>query len=134
MTCNRMAIATSAALHERDCEPEGFRWIIVDDRAELGVRVDPVRRRWRTAHGGGVQLHAGAAPGLPHRPARRGRWREVLNTDSVMYGGSNAGNAGVVVAVKYLIHDLNFHLFQQVYALLFSCVVYILIHLQLLQK
>jgi 1,4-alpha-glucan branching enzyme len=25
-----------------------------------------------------------------------GRWREVLNTDSAVYGGSNVGNAGEV--------------------------------------
>ena len=32
--------------------------------------------------------------GLP----RRGRWREVLNTDSVLYGGSGVGNLGAVEA------------------------------------
>src|SRR6185312_1704271 len=28
-----------------------------------------------------------------------GRWREVLNTDAAIYGGSNTGNAGAVSAV-----------------------------------
>ena len=32
--------------------------------------------------------------GLP----RAGRWREVLNTDAALYGGSNRGNAGVIQA------------------------------------
>ena len=32
--------------------------------------------------------------GLPHA----GRWREVLNTDAVEYGGSGVGNLGEVVA------------------------------------
>jgi 1,4-alpha-glucan branching enzyme len=27
---------------------------------------------------------------------RPGRWRELLNTDSAFYGGSNMGNGGVV--------------------------------------
>ena len=27
-----------------------------------------------------------------------GAWREVLNTDSTFYGGSNVGNAGLVTA------------------------------------
>jgi 1,4-alpha-glucan branching enzyme len=27
-----------------------------------------------------------------------GTWREVLNTDAALYGGSNVGNAGAVVA------------------------------------
>jgi 1,4-alpha-glucan branching enzyme len=29
-----------------------------------------------------------------------GRWREVLNTDAAIYGGSNAGNAGLVDAFE----------------------------------
>jgi len=33
--------------------------------------------------------------GLP----RAGRWREVLNTDAVSYGGSGVGNLGVIEAV-----------------------------------
>ena len=33
--------------------------------------------------------------GLP----RAGRWREVLNTDAVIYGGSGVGNFGGVEAV-----------------------------------
>ena len=33
--------------------------------------------------------------GLP----RAGRWREVLNTDAVSYGGSGVGNLGGVEAV-----------------------------------
>jgi 1,4-alpha-glucan branching enzyme len=34
--------------------------------------------------------------GLPHA----GRWREVLNTDAVIYGGSGVGNLGAVTAVE----------------------------------
>jgi 1,4-alpha-glucan branching enzyme len=40
--------------------------------------------------------HSGYVIGLP----RPGRWREVLNTDSALYGGSNMGNEGGVVAGK----------------------------------
>ena len=29
-----------------------------------------------------------------------GAWREVLNTDAALYGGSNAGNAGRVSATR----------------------------------
>ena len=36
--------------------------------------------------------------GLP----RAGRWREVLNTDAVTYGGSGVGNFGGVEAVPEL--------------------------------
>ena len=27
------------ALHARDCEPEGFEWLIADDQPELGLRL-----------------------------------------------------------------------------------------------
>ncbi len=30
--------------------------------------------------------------------SRRGRWREALNSDAQIYGGSNAGNLGGVIA------------------------------------
>jgi 1,4-alpha-glucan branching enzyme len=29
-----------------------------------------------------------------------GRWREVLNTDAAIYGGSNVGNAGEVATLN----------------------------------
>jgi 1,4-alpha-glucan branching enzyme len=38
--------------------------------------------------------HLGYRVGLPHA----GRWRELLNTDSVQYGGSGVGNLGSVIA------------------------------------
>jgi 1,4-alpha-glucan branching enzyme len=42
---------------------------------------------------------------LPHRDyqiglPRAGRWREVLNTDAAVYGGSGVGNLGVIEAVS----------------------------------
>ena len=36
---------------------------------------------------------------VPGRPARAGRWREVLNTDAAIYGGSGVGNFGGIEAV-----------------------------------
>jgi 1,4-alpha-glucan branching enzyme len=41
---------------------------------------------------------------MPHNDYRvglplAGRWREVLNTDAAIYGGSGLGNLGVVTAV-----------------------------------
>ena len=41
---------------------------------------------------------------LPHQEYRlglpqAGRWREVLNTDAAIYGGSGVGNLGVIEAV-----------------------------------
>ena len=51
--------------------------------------------RRHAAGAGGLQFHPGAAPRLPHRRAARpARWREMLNTDAAIYGGSNMGNGG----------------------------------------
>ena len=59
------------ALHARDCEAEGFRWIVVNDDVAVGVRVPAQRRRRRPAGRRRLQFHARAAPRLSHRPARR---------------------------------------------------------------
>jgi hypothetical protein len=39
--------------------------------------------------------HVDYRVGLPHA----GRWREILNTDAAVYGGSGAGNMGSIEAV-----------------------------------
>ena len=85
------------ALHGRDCEPEGFEWLIVDDKA------NSVFAWLRKAPGGNpvavitnftpVQRDFYEVP-LPHA----GRWREVLNSDAAIYGGSGKGNGGWVEA------------------------------------
>ena len=95
--CNRLYRA-ERALHERDCESAGFRWIVVDDAAHSVFA-------WaRFAAEGACAVIAAAnftpvprtnyRMGLPHG----GRWREILNTDASAYGGSNVGNAGGVTA------------------------------------
>ncbi|MBP6796691.1 MAG: 1,4-alpha-glucan branching protein GlgB [Luteimonas sp.] len=85
------------ALHARDCEGEGFEWLIVDD-AENSVFA------WlRKAPGAApVAVIANMTPApqaryrvpLPHD----GQWREILNSDAECYGGSGRGNLGGVLA------------------------------------
>ena len=36
-----------------------------------------------------------------------GRWREVLNSDSAIYGGSNVGNGGEVHTLDGLVPELS---------------------------
>ena len=95
--CNRHYRA-QRALHERDCEPDGFRWIEVNDR-ESSVFA------WLRFGGDGAPPVVAIANFTPvPRDAYRiglplpGRWREILNTDSAAYGGSDRGNAGGVDA------------------------------------
>jgi 1,4-alpha-glucan branching enzyme len=42
--------------------------------------------------------------GLP----RPGEWREVLNSDAGLYGGSNVGNFGGVTAEDYNMHNQSY--------------------------
>jgi hypothetical protein len=59
------------ALHARDCEAEGFRWIVVDDASQSVFAWLRHGRRGEPPVAVVMQLHAGRARRLPHRPARR---------------------------------------------------------------
>ena len=80
------------ALHVGDYSPEGFRWI---DCADHGNSVLVFSRHDPDAHRHALVVmnltpnpHHGYRVGLP----LPGRWKEVLNTDAAVYGGSNVGN------------------------------------------
>ena len=86
------------ALHERDCEPEGFRWLVVDDAASSVFA-------WARFGGEGSRPVVAAfnftpVPRHDYRIAlpQGGHWQEILNTNGGYYGGSNLGNAGRVCA------------------------------------
>jgi 1,4-alpha-glucan branching enzyme len=86
------------ALHARDCEGEGFEWLIADD-AENSVyawlRKAPGERPVAVVSNFTPVPREGYRAPLPHA----GRWREILNTDAGVYGGSGMGNHGAVEAV-----------------------------------
>jgi 1,4-alpha-glucan branching enzyme len=92
------------ALHERDSIPTGFRWVVGDDTANsvfvflrqgsddqpvvlVVCNMTPVPR-------------LGYGIGVP----RPGYWRELLNTDAAIYGGSNMGNNGGSETVPRQMH------------------------------
>ena len=91
------------ALHARDAEPDGFRWVVGDDRANSVYA-------WLRQAGSGPPLLvvANLTPvprhdyrvGVPHA----GHWRELLNTDAALYGGSNLGNGGGAWAEPWPLH------------------------------
>lgn len=85
------------ALHARDCEPEGFEWVLVDAGA------DSVFAWVRRAPGAPpIVVISHFTPQLRHGYRMRlpsgGRWREVMNSDAAEYGGSGTGNMGIVTA------------------------------------
>ena len=85
------------ALHELDFSQNGFRWIDCRD-AEQSV-VSFVRYA-RDGSFVAVVLNFTPVPRKAYRlglPAA-GRYREILNSDSGYYGGSDIGNAGEIIA------------------------------------
>ncbi len=85
------------ALYVNDARPDGFQWIDGNDAegstyswvrkgkpgdaaVVMVCNMTPVERQMRL--------------GLP----ARGAWREILNTDSALYGGENRGNLGGLLA------------------------------------
>ena len=86
------------ALHQMDCEPQGFEWIDCND-VEQSVFV--WRRRARNP-ADEVVVVINFTPVIRHRYriglSREGAWSERLNTDAAEYGGSGVGNLGQVRA------------------------------------
>ncbi len=84
------------ALYEEDCSHEGFRWVDCNDiencvmsflRQSRGQR----RQALVICNFTPVPRHAYRI-GVP----QRGFWREILNSDATVYGGSGQGNLGGV--------------------------------------
>ena len=92
------------ALHERDFDPGGFQWI---DVADADNSVVSLIRRGRAPED--VIVAAFNFTPVPRQnyqigiPAG-GRWRELLNGDAPLYGGSGIGNMGGVDAVPVAMH------------------------------
>lgn len=87
------------SLHARDCEPDGFEWLAADD-ADTSVYA------WARHSGDAtpsVVIVSNFTP-IPRQSyalafPRPGHWREVLNSDAVLYGGSGVGNMGTIMAL-----------------------------------
>jgi len=93
------------ALHELDFSPEGFEWI---DCCDSENSVMSILRRSRSDPDRMVVIVLNFTPvprynymmGVP----RRGHWREILNSDAALYGGSEQGNMGGVDASPIPLH------------------------------
>ena len=97
--------AALPALHVKDCDHLGFRWVVLHD-ADQSVYA------WlRFGHFGQkpvlVVCNFTPVPRHEYRlgVSQDGPWREVLNSDSERYGGSNVGNGGTVQAHAIPSHD-----------------------------
>ncbi len=86
------------ALHGRDCEPEGFEWLVVDDRQAsvfAWLRKCPGHPPVAVVCNMTPMAHGHYRLPLPHD----GVWREIVNSDAASYGGSGQGNLGRIEAI-----------------------------------
>lgn len=91
------AYRTLPALHARDCEGEGFEWLVVDDALAsvfAWARKAPGARTVVVVSNMTPTLHGQYRLPFPEN----GTWREALNSDAGHYGGSGQGNLGEVTA------------------------------------
>src|SRR5215470_8419870 len=90
---------TLPALYERDCDSGGFEWLIMDD-ADRSVFAW-LRKGSRERDCCVVivnftpQVYTDYRVEVPFS----GTWREILNSDSALYGGSNVGNEGAATTL-----------------------------------
>lgn len=92
-----------AALHSTDSDPNGFRWVVQDDRDNsvfAFVRQKPGSPTVLVVANLTPVPRSGYRLGVPGA----GTWREALNSDSAFYGGSGVGNGGGVRAIDAASH------------------------------
>ena len=96
------------AMHQQDFESGGFEWIDCHDWEDSTISFI---RKGKHSHDSILVVcnltpvvRLGYTLGVP----RGGFWREVLNSDSQLYGGSNQGNSGGVDALPFPSHGRDY--------------------------
>jgi len=97
------------ALHELDCDPEGFAWVDASDTASsvmsfLRIAANPVARPVLVVTNSTPVPREHYSVGVP----TGGRWIELANSDAEPYGGSGWGNMGGVSAIEEPMHGRPF--------------------------
>jgi 1,4-alpha-glucan branching enzyme len=85
----------STALHTLDCSPNGFAWVEGGDQEQSVFSFER-----RGSDGKIAVVVSNMTPVVRHDycvgVSQGGVWRELMNTDAAIYGGSNIGNGGHV--------------------------------------
>jgi len=102
--------AGEPALHVLDNDSSGFGWLVVDDYQNSVYAY--CRNGGPEAAMVIVVSNFTPVPRMRYRfgVPRGGVWREILNTDAEVYGGSNLGNGGWVSATAPGSHGMPFSL------------------------
>ncbi|WP_322517863.1 1,4-alpha-glucan branching protein GlgB [Rhodopseudomonas palustris] len=95
------------ALHQLDCDPFGFEWVITEDSARNVFawmrKGNDTRARCLVI----ANFSPNVYPDYRVRVPFPGRWREVFNSDAATYGGGNVGNGGEVRTLDGLVPELS---------------------------
>jgi 1,4-alpha-glucan branching enzyme len=102
--------AGEPALHELDCDAEGFEWIDANDWEESAISF--LRKAKDNQDMIVVACNFTPVPRQNYRVGvpREGFWREILNSDAGEHGGSGHGNLGGVDAAPIPYHGRPFSL------------------------
>ncbi len=98
------------SLHEMDHDPKGFEWVDCGDHQQSTISF--LRRG---VDGKSILFCACNFTPVPRMNYRLGapeggHWKEILNSDATLYGGSGHGNQGGVEASPTPLHDRPFSL------------------------
>ncbi|MBO4168469.1 1,4-alpha-glucan branching protein GlgB [Cereibacter azotoformans] len=95
------------ALHRMDCDPEGFEWIDAGDTENSVLsflRKAPGEKPVLAVCNLTPVVRSDYRIGVP----QGGEWREILNSDAAIYGGSDVGNPGSLQAEEVSWHGRPF--------------------------
>jgi len=100
--------ASEPALWQSDYDTSGFYWIDSSDHDNSIISF--VRQDASFQHRVAVILNLTPVPRYRYRVGLPlpGKWREVMNSDAKVYGGSNVGNLGGVVALEQKAHNQRY--------------------------
>jgi 1,4-alpha-glucan branching enzyme len=91
-------------LHELDCDASGFAWIDCNDSQQSVLTF--LRRGRSPSEALVVACNFTPVPRTDYRIGVpwAGQWREILNSDAPLYGGSGQGNQGAATATAVPFH------------------------------
>jgi 1,4-alpha-glucan branching enzyme len=96
-------------MHELDCEPRGFRWLVADDANRSTLAFERYSSDGERVI---VAMNMTPVPRFNYRIGvpEAGQWSELLNTDASELGGSGHGNLGGVEATPVRMHNRPYSL------------------------
>lgn len=103
---NRLII-DHPALHELDCRDDGFRWIQADDSTNSVYAFCRFSKGQKETLVVAMNMTPVPRPDYKVGVPQAGFYRELLNSDASLYGGTDVGNGGGVESAKTPMHGFQ---------------------------